>query len=244
MTGERGGPTWWAVLGAGVVGALLASSLALALAGGRAADGAAAAQPTRAAAPESSPLPAESPVVTFVGDSWTVGEGATKLRGYAVLTGERLGWRYHVLGVSGSGYVQVGRGATYGDRIDRAVATDADVIVVQGSLNEQNSRVSDVATAARSTLAELAAAAAPGTRILVVGAPYTPGSPPSVIDPINEAIAAGARSAGLTFVDPAVENWTDPADPSLWLDPNHPNDAGHQLIADRLVPLLRETAGG
>jgi hypothetical protein len=48
----------------------------------------------------------------------------------------------------------------------------------------------------------------------VVGAPHTPGTAPDVIERINAAIAAAAAAAGVTFVDPAGENWTDPADPA------------------------------
>jgi len=76
------------------------------------------------------------------------------------------------------------------------------------------------------------------TQILVVGASYTPGTPDPTIDWINEAIGAAAHQLGLPFVDPAEENWTDPDDPAIWADPNHPNDAGYQRIADRLAPLL------
>src|SRR3954471_8806218 len=45
---------------------------------------------------------AGAPSVTFVGDSWTEGVGATRMRGYAVLTCEQLGWECHVLGVGGA----------------------------------------------------------------------------------------------------------------------------------------------
>jgi hypothetical protein len=40
-------------------------------------------------------------------------------------------------------------------------------------------------------------------------------------------------------VDPAVENWTDPTDATIWADPDHPNDAGHRVIAGHVVELLR-----
>src|SRR3954470_14591190 len=58
------------------------------------------------AAPAPPGLAAGAPSVTFVGDSWTEGVGATGMRGYAVLTCEQLGWECHVLGVGGSGYTR------------------------------------------------------------------------------------------------------------------------------------------
>lgn len=178
--------------------------------------------------------------VTFIGDSWTFGEGATPLHGYAYLTGEQLGWTYQVLGVRGSGYTVPGvGGGPFGTRVDRAAATHPDVIVVQGSLNDRAGTVQSLTAAADATLARLRAEAGPRTRILVVGASYTPGMPDATIDWINGAIEGAAARSGLEFVNPAAENWTDPHDPSIWHDVFHPNDTGYQLVADHLEPLLR-----
>jgi lysophospholipase L1-like esterase len=232
MAAERGRASWW--LAAGVIGILVVSGALFLGSGGPLSERAGAAAQSSAPA-----VGAERPTVAFVGDSWTVGVGATGMRGYAVLTGERLAWEYHVLGVGGSGYTLPGRGSTFDQRVDRAVDTEADVIVVQGSLNERGGVPSALAPAARTTLTHLRAQASPGTEILVVGASYTPGTSRATIDRINEDIAEAAEAAELSFVNPARENWTDPADPTIWNDPDHPNDAGHQLIADRLTPLLR-----
>jgi lysophospholipase L1-like esterase len=182
------------------------------------------------------------PSVTFIGDSWAVGVGATDQRGYAVLTGEQLGWTYDVLGVSGSGYTQGGgAGITFGERVDAAVATDADVIVVQGSLNERNSTPEALASAARTTLERLRREADPRTKILIVGSTYAPGTPDGTIDWINDAIGEAAARIGLPFVDPTAEHWIDATDPGLWADVNHPDDAGYRLVADRLARELRVT---
>ena len=227
MVRHRRAP-WWAVVLSGVAGALVvALAIALVRTGQASAHGAAATPATQA--PHS---------VTFIGDSWTEGVGGTDRRGYAVLTGEQLGWNYHVLGVGGSGYSVPGRGSTFGERVGRAVATHPDVIVVQGSLNERSSTPRALTAAADATLSRLRSVAGPRTRILVVGASYTPGTPTATIDWINRAIRGAAARAGLEFVDPAAQEWTDPRDPAIWSDGNHPNDAGHQLVADHLEPLL------
>jgi lysophospholipase L1-like esterase len=232
MTREQIRPPWWAVVVSGLCGALLAgAAVVLAPHAHPVVQAAAAQRPADVAA--------ATPSVTFIGDSWTEGVGATALRGYAVLTGEQLGWRYEVLGVGGSGYDVKGRGSTFGERIDRAVSTHPDVIVVQGSLNERTSTPASLAPAALSTLTRLRAAAGPGTKILVVGASYTPGTPVTTINWINGIVRDDAVKAGLTFVNPAVQEWTNPADKRIWSDPNHPNDVGHQLVADHLEGLLR-----
>jgi lysophospholipase L1-like esterase len=180
--------------------------------------------------------------VTFIGDSWAVGVGATGQRGYAVLTAEQLGWTYDVLGVSGSGYTQGGSaGVTFGQRVDAAVATDPDVIVVQGSLNERNSTPAALSSAALTTLERLRREADPHTKILVVGSTYAPGTPDPTIDWINDAVGGAAAQVGLPFVDPTAEYWIDATDPALWSDVNHPDDAGYQRVADRLARELRVT---
>ena len=205
------------------------------------------AAPMTSTSPSASPSSTERPVtpeVVFLGDSWTVGVGATAGQGYAPLVAEQLGWEYEELGVSGSGYLSPGAAAPYADRIDAAVAVDPDLIVVQGSLNDSRSDPGQLDRAAADTLARLQATAGDGRAVLVIGAPDTPGTDPAVIERINAAIAAAAGAAGFAFVNPAQENWTDPADPAIWADPLHPNDAGHRLLAEALVPLLQAALDG
>ena len=186
----------------------------------------------------------DAPTVRFIGDSWTVGRGATDLYGYAVRTADQLGWHAQVLGVAGSGYSVPGpHRNVFAERIEAAVATRAEVIVVQGSLNERRSTPEALARAATATLTDLRAQADPGTRILVIGACYNPGTPDATIDWINEAIGAAAAEAGLPFVEPAAQGWLDPDDPRLWADTIHPSDLGHEVFARRLVPELQGLLG-
>jgi lysophospholipase L1-like esterase len=185
---------------------------------------------------QAGPGEAESTVV-FIGDSWTDGAGATDRFGYAHLTGEQLGGPHWVLGIGGSGYVVPEPGRTYADRISVALRADPDLVVVQGSLNERNTPLSDLAPAVAGTLTRLRVELGE-TAVLVLGASYVPGVPDEVIDGINGTIRTAAEQLGLRFVDVAAENWTDPADPSVWADPIHPNDRGHLQIAQRLAPLI------
>jgi lysophospholipase L1-like esterase len=197
---------------------------------------------TRTPAPAPTAAAARPPSVTFIGDSWTFGEAATDRRGYAVLTGEQLGWTYTVLGIGGTSYTRGGVNI-FDNRVGQAVATHADLVVVQGSLNERNGSPGQLAPAALSTLRHLRAAADPGTVILVVGASYSPGTPAATIDWINAAVGQAAAKAGVRFVNPAALKWSNPADPTIWANADHPNDRGYQLIADQMKPLLRSALG-
>jgi lysophospholipase L1-like esterase len=196
------------------------------------------------AAPSPTPPPAThlvagQPLVAFLGDSWTVGVGATGRRGYVVRTAERLGWGYADFGVGGSGYSVPGpHHSRFAQRIPQLVAMHPDLVVVQGSLNERHSTPAALGAAADSTLARLKAALAPGTPVLVVGASYNPGTADATIDWINREVSSAAAAAGLPFVDPAAAHWLDPRDRGLWSDTIHPDDRGHQLVADALAPLL------
>jgi lysophospholipase L1-like esterase len=235
IRGTGRGP-WWALVAGGICGAIVAT-VVLVLTTGSDDGGVRSASAQRlvaAAAPVE-----DTPTVTFIGDSWTEGIGGDGLRGYAVRTAEQLGWDYTVLGVGGSGYDLPGRGSTFGQRIDRAIETAPDVIVVQGSLNERSSTPESLRPAAVDTLERLRAETTPETRIVVLGASYVPGTPDATIDWINDAVRDAAALAGVPFVDVAAEDWTDPATRGIWADPNHPNDLGHQIIADHLVPVLR-----
>jgi lysophospholipase L1-like esterase len=198
-----------------------------------------------AAQPPSLRAVAGQPLVAFLGDSWTAGAGAEGRRGYVVRTAQRLGWGYANLGVGGSGYSVPGpHHSPFADRIAELAALDPDVVVVQGSLNERHSTPEALRPAAVRTLAQLRAVLGPETPVLVVGASYNPGTDDATIDWINAAVGEAAQRAGLPFVNPAHEGWTDPADPALWADTIHPDDRGHQLVADHLAPLLRSLVRG
>jgi len=181
-----------------------------------------------------------APFVSFIGDSWTAGAGATDRMGYAHLTGRMLGWTHRVLGIGGSGYVRGGRpGVPFDERIAAAMAGKPDVVVIQGSINERKTPSGVLAPAVADTLGRLVRAAGPDTVVLVVGASHVPGSSAERVDRVNDILRAEAARLHLRFVDVAAEGWTDPTDPTIWADHFHVNDIGARQIAGRMAAVLR-----
>jgi hypothetical protein len=77
--------------------------------------------------------------VAYLGDSYTVGTGATTAAdGWVSLLDDVFGWRGMNLGCGGSGYVSPGGscGKTYDERIADVVASRPDAVVVSGGLND------------------------------------------------------------------------------------------------------------
>jgi lysophospholipase L1-like esterase len=239
---------------AGTSSATPSSSAASSSAASSSAAGAVASNPSTAivspglAEPEYPTWPgatADAPFVSFIGDSWTDGSGATDKVGYAYLTGRQLGWTHRVLGVGGSGYVRGGAGnVPFDERILPAVSGNPDVVVIQGSINERSTPTPELSAAVADTLTRLVRAAGPDTAVVVLGASHVPGVPVEYVDKVNDVVRAEAARQGLRFVDVAAEVWSDPADPTIWADPYHVNDAGAQQIAQRLAPVLQAVVAG
>ncbi len=176
----------------------------------------------------------------FLGDSFTVGVGATGPT-YAQQVAERMGWVRIDAAQSGTGYVADGGGgdrAPFGDRVDDVAAAGPDVVVVQGSVNDVGADPADVGAAAGDLYAELAAAV-PDARVVVLGPPDAPGVPRDAVVAVRDALAAAAGDAGLTFADPIAGGWLTPPEES-YADGLHPDDDGYAALADGLVAALRD----
>lgn len=195
------------------------------------------------ARPVSTPAPeatVEAPkVAAFLGDSYTHGIGASSLNGYARMVAADLGYAHFIDGVDGSGYLTAGTGQPIPTRVQGIIDSDPDVVIVAGGFND-NGRGYDpaeVGAAAQETLTALRAGL-PDARIILVGA-FPVGVPvPAGQPPIEEALGAAAAATGVEFVSPINEGWV--TDWAAYISPDglHPNDAGHRLIADRLIEYL------
>jgi acyl-CoA thioesterase-1 len=107
--------------------------------------------------------------VVVIGDSYSVGLG---LRDPAASWPSRLPGRVHVYGFSGSGFsahASPCRRVAYDDREPHALRSGADLVVVQGGLNDFNQSTTSLRAGFRSLMRELQ-----GRKVLVVGPPSAP----------------------------------------------------------------------
>ena len=210
--------------------------------------------------PEPISLPANARV-TFIGDSWTEGYGARPLTfGYAYRTAAAMGWQPNVFGVGGTGYTvqrkdKAGNviAGTYAERIatipPQFVAQH--LVVLQGSTNDYRD-----AWRAKQAGRETFTAAQerfPGAAIVVMGPcpSKLPADPRLIV--LDNALALSARGMSLHYVSCRTGNWITPENYAQYFDVKllHPNAAGYQYLADRLVESMRgfvtvrgSTAGG
>lgn len=206
------------------------------------------AAPTGAAALPGTPGPTERPStelpadprVAVLGDSYTVGVGASG-PGYVDGLAAQTGWTVVGDGESGTGYVNVGEepgASVYGDRVADVVAEAPDLVIVQGSTNDLGRTPVEVGRAASAVYAALAAGL-PDAVVVVVG----PLAPPAVdavaVAALRDALVDASGRAGLLFIDPLAAGWLQPPDGFFIADGLHPSDAGHQRLADELVAALR-----
>lgn len=107
--------------------------------------------------------------VVVIGDSYSVGLG---LRRPETSWPSRLPGRIHVFGFSGSGFSAHSspcRDVSYAARAPQALRGGADLVVVEGGLNDYDQPTSAIRSGFRSLARELA-----GHRVLVVGPPPAP----------------------------------------------------------------------
>jgi lysophospholipase L1-like esterase len=208
-----------------------------------------AAAPPAMLAPAPLALP-EHPKVLVFGDSWVYGSAATvPTLGFAYVIGERLGWDVVVDGVRGSGYLKPGiDGPSYPDRIAALdPELDPDLVIIEGSINDRKRPAEGYREAVTGAWDALAALY-PDAAFVVLG-------PAPQVLPVETATAridkdlaelAGAR--GWWYVSPLREEWISPENYLDVIDTsplgnNHPSDAGHAYLAERLERAIASMTG-
>jgi lysophospholipase L1-like esterase len=187
--------------------------------------------------------------VAVVGDSYTGGSdmGGVGGRGWPALAGAQLRDQGLVVTMQvnsegGAGYAERGvNGGVFVDQLS-ALRPYTNVVVFLGSRNDDEEAPDVVAAAARDAYAK-AKSLAPQAKLLAIG-PFWPDMPvtPEALTQ-RDAVRDAAVAAGAVFVDPMTLHWLD--QPGLiGADGVHPNDAGHQYLADQITPLLKNELVG
>ena len=184
--------------------------------------------------------------VAVVGDSYTTGtdEGGLGPKSWPVRAGQALAGRgmrisADVAAEGRAGYgVRGDHGSFFEDLAPRAVRPDDALVVFFGSRNDQGVDPALLDGMVRGTF-DLARRAAPSARFLVIGPPWPSADVPESMLQIRDVLNAAAHAAGAAFVDPIGDGWFVDRPDLIGEDGVHPNDAGHEYLADKIAPLIR-----
>ncbi len=187
--------------------------------------------------------------VLIVGDSYTRGSGSYDgQHGWAQDITADLGWDATIDGVGGSGYVT---GAsmrashyTYAARLRMHAELEPQLVIVQGSQNDflAGTTRDGLQHAVERTL-RLAQQQWPDAVVVAIG-PSAPQPRALATAEISAAVGAGARAAGVPYLDALDEQWFTRANSAGFDTPDnqHLNDAGYQYLADRIAGALTTLA--
>ncbi|MHA7649786.1 Rv0518 family GDSL lipase [Mycobacterium sp. ML4] len=184
--------------------------------------------------------------IAVIGDSYTTGtdEGGLGTNSWTARTWRTLaapGLRItsNVAAEGRAGYGAIGdHGSIFQDLTARAVRAEDVLVVFFGSRNDQGVDPVLLAQRVQATFA-LARRLAPSARFLVIGPPWPTAEVPPGVLVIRDVLAGAAWAAGAAFVDPIGDRWFVDRPDLIGTDGVHPNDAGHEYMADKMVPLIR-----
>jgi lysophospholipase L1-like esterase len=186
------------------------------------------------------PTPDPTPLMLVFGDSWTHGLAAMDAaHAYPQLTGALLGWDVDANGENGSGYLHPGEhGGFYGTRVaELDPDLEPDVVIVQGSINDRGESLSALPRAAKAVW-EAFEHTYPDADLVVLGPAPNALPVDENVAKIDEALAQLAASEGIDYISPLTEGWLTDANIDAYIDAtaaNHPSNAGHAYLAERLA---------
>jgi lysophospholipase L1-like esterase len=190
-----------------------------------------------------------TPRVYFYGDSWIQGSSADADRGFPQVVGQTLGWDVQIgPNQSGAGYVDTyaPERPVYPVAVESLPSIDADLVIVEGGLNDIPGPLTGYTEAVARTV-ETLRGKAHGAPVVVLG-PVSPfGHTSEGLQAIDIDQRIGAKQAGAPYISPIGERWfnTTNVHGLVNFDTFHPNTAGHAYYAGRLAAdLVRMTVQG
>ncbi|TYQ10709.1 UNVERIFIED_ORG: lysophospholipase L1-like esterase [Gordonia westfalica J30] len=187
--------------------------------------------------------------ILFFGDSWTRGASASRdTNGFAYLSGRTLGVEFKVAGFGSVGYANPGasKEGNYEWRFENQWLPKnkfrPDLVVIQGSVNDAGYAPPIVRKSAENYIDKLRLKY-PHTQIAVLGPAPMISNYFSKLEPVDSALFSASATKRVQYISPLSERWFTPSNLASYMTSSqnspHPNDAGHALIAERLVSALR-----
>jgi lysophospholipase L1-like esterase len=188
------------------------------------------------------PIPTKAPktVALWVGDSFTLGVGATDPGySYAVQTSIAMGWTEAIDAQSGTGFVADGKNNAKENvpvpaRLERFTGNPQYVIVDAGR-NDWNQDFKQATAPAVKGYLDAVKAKWPAAKLILI-VPFNVASTKATPDFVN-LFAEESQRLGATVVNPIAEGWLnkDTMADKIYSDNVHPNRAGHKYIAEHLA---------
>lgn len=188
------------------------------------------------------PLPPHARAA-FFGDSWTSGKSASAGNGYARVVGRALGWTVTVVpGGSGTGYVHTyyPERVVYPARAAELAPIRADIVILQGGLNDRSVPLTRFAASVEKTAKLLRQRSGNAPIVMIGPAPYT-GTPTAALRTIDDQERAVARKLGIHYISPLKQQWINPTNVASIIDPktDHPSTVGHAYFGGRVAQVLQ-----
>jgi lysophospholipase L1-like esterase len=195
------------------------------------------------------------PKVIVIGDSYTFGTGSSpsfaswEFESYNMLLRPYLGWwDMRPSGVGGTGYLNNGGSLfTFRQRVQAdVISRNPDIVIMQGSSNDQSFTPTQVQTEAELLYAQIRAGL-PSAILIVLSVFECDGSPTAANQANHTAINAAAATYAHLTIDPMTAGWftgtgrvgatngTGNADRYQYSDSIHPSADGHAYIARRIA---------
>jgi acyl-CoA thioesterase-1 len=191
-----------------------------------------------------SPAGSQDQPVLIIGASYTAGWGSTvPTADYAHRLAQDLGRPTTISAEPGAGYLSKGNNGHDSFRQQVAALPSTlrpRLVIIQGGRNDAGRPVAQERAAIDATVAAVRAKFGDPKIVLVGDIPaHLPVSRSAIAT--NNVLAAVAEREHVTFVDPIHEHWISAADVVAFRSsiPDHPNDAGHAYIAQRLFEDLQ-----
>lgn len=184
---------------------------------------------------------ADEPVLVVLGDEFSRPPAGPDGRAWPELLAEDLGWKVAVEAEDDTGFLHAEGGRPFRGRVEAVAEHEPDLVVVAGGENDiARHPADDITDAAADVVSEIEAAARDAE--VVLASPFSKGDPGPLTAELTAALEQLAHDREIGFVD--VSTWLEDSAQVYDVDPLHPNQQGHQRIAERMRAQLERLGIG